>query len=103
MLSKTQYELTDYIDDFNIGTEFDSQTMGNCIEKYLEALGRVDITTNLKSRMKIFFAEVSSVMAYTEKKDLEGLSSYLETCQELFRGGNGVRHIDFIGYKPEAD
>jgi hypothetical protein len=102
-LSRTQYELTDYIDDFNSGSEFDPQTMNNCIENYLEALGAVDITSNLKSRMKLFFDEVSTVLTFADKNDLEGLSNYVGTCRELFRGGNGVRHIDFIGYKPEAE
>ena len=102
-LSRTQYELTDYLDDFNSGNEFDPQTMNNCIENYLEALGAVDITSNLKSRMKVFFDEVSSVLTFADKNDLEGLSNYVGTCRELFRGGNGVRHIDFIGYKPEAE
>ena len=102
-LSTAQYALTDYIDDYNLDTVTNLDTFNNKIDKYQESLTALDLTSHLKKRSSVFLEEVKSILDLIEKGNLDNLKNYIDQATELFRGGNGVRHIDFIGYKVEEE
>ena len=98
-LSRKQFELVDYIDDYNFDTDFDMNTFLNKISEYQSSLGELDVTNHLIKRSKIFFDELRTALDLLEKRDLEQMREFIGKAKELFRGAQGVRHIDFIGYK----
>jgi SAM-dependent methyltransferase len=98
-LHDTQLDLTQYVDDYNLGDDFDIDKIDGKISKYYSALKNTDVTGYLTKRCGAFFEEVRFVLDLVDKDDFEKLRDYLKTTKELFRGGNGVRQIDFVGYK----
>jgi outer membrane protein OmpA-like peptidoglycan-associated protein len=100
-LSTSQFDLTNYIDDYNHDSSTDLGVFNNKIDEYQSSLNKLDLTSHLIKRSKVLFDEVKSTLDLIEKGNLDDLKDFLEQTVELFRGGNGVRHIDFIGYKQE--
>ena len=98
-VSSKQYALTDYVDDFTTETVFDINTFTNMITEYQSALSDMDITTHLIERTSVFFDEVMAVIELLDNGDFDKIKEFLAQTKELFRGFQGVRHIDFIGYK----
>lgn len=98
-LSQKQFELTDYIDDYNIDTIIDIDILVNKINEYQSALSEVDLTSYLIQRSKMFFDEVRVILNLLDKGDFEKIKEFIAQTKQLFRGAHGVRHIDFIGNK----
>ena len=71
----------------------------NKIDNYLNALNRVDTLKHLKNRSKIFFDELKGLIDIINLRDLEKTKKFIDGTKELFRGAQGIRQIDFIGYK----
>ena len=60
---------------------------------------KVNLTNHLQKRSKVFFNELKELFIILSKNDLEKTSEFINNTTELFRGAQGLRHIDFIGYK----
>jgi len=100
-LSTTQFDMTDYIDDFNLDTKFEKKDFINKIDQYKNSLLKLDLTSYLINRSKIFFDEVKILLDHLENKDLNKVVDFCNSTKELFRGSQGNRHIDFIGNKKD--
>ncbi len=98
ILSKAQYDLSDYVNDFNLEDKVDQSLLLNFIKEYQGALNGVDLSGYIKKRHSIFFKEVKEALYLLENDDLNGLSSCLKNTRHLFRGANGLRHMYYIGY-----
>jgi len=94
-----QDELMDYVDDYNLNEKIDLNIFSNKIDNYLNALNRVDTLKHLKNRSEIFFGELKGLIDIINLKDLEKTKKFIDGTKELFRGSQGIRQIDFIGYK----
>jgi hypothetical protein len=98
-LSEKQFFLTDYVNDFNVDTTIDIDLLMSKIDEYLLALDKLDLSSYLIKRHHEFFDEVKVLLDLLEKKDLGKIYVYLKKQKYLFRGANGLRHVDFVGYK----
>jgi hypothetical protein len=57
--------------------------------------------TGLASRLSIFFEEVSDfVKLVNEQREPVKIREKIEQYRILFKGYAGVRHVDYIAYKP---
>jgi hypothetical protein len=93
--------LTDYIDDYNLeDTKMKSfNNLSNKLMKYNNNIQKTNFDKYLKSRTRKFCQEVNGFLNVLETKSLTRSKKYISRCTELFRGAQGIRHIDFIGYK----
>ena len=98
-LSEKQFALTDYVGDFSPDTVIDLTELLRKIDDYQTSLTGVDTTRHVLERHRNFFGEVKELIGLLENNDLETIGSYLKTTKHLFRGANGIRHVDYIGYK----
>jgi uncharacterized protein YfbU (UPF0304 family) len=58
--------------------------------------------SKLEERLNIFFEEVKEFLKILEKSiDPIKIKKKIKNFQILFKGFNGVRHIDYIAYKPK--
>ena len=94
-----QDDLVGYIDDYNIDAKIDYGIFANKIDDYTKTLNKIDITKHLKNRSIIFFDELKKLFDILSVNDLEKATDFVNNTKELFRGAQGLRHIDFIGYK----
>ena len=99
-LAKHQDDMVDYIDDYNLE---DIQKSLNVLSKkvinYNKTLKSMNFEKYLKNRTSTFCKEVNGFLSVLDTKDLYKSKKYISKCRELFRGAQGIRHIDFIGYK----
>ena len=91
-LGKSDFEISDVFQD----------SLENRISDYQLALSNVDLTSRLIDRSAIFFDEIRIMLEILKKNNFQELQKYLSSTKELFRGGQGIRHIDFVGYKIES-
>ena len=100
-LYEKQDELVEYIDDYNLEDKIDFHLFNNKIDNYLKALNNINTSQHLISRSNVFFNELKKLIDILQAKDLEKTKEYIDSTTELFRGAQGIRHVDFIGYKVE--
>ncbi len=100
-LAKDQDEMVDYIDDYNLEDieKKSFSVLSKKISKYNNTVKSMNFEKYLKKRTSIFCDEVNTFLSILDKKDLMKSKKYIRKCSELFRGAQGIRHIDFIGYK----
>jgi iron uptake system EfeUOB component EfeO/EfeM len=100
-LAKSQDDLVDYIDDYNL-EDIEKKSFNNLSDKiarYNNNIQKTNFDKYLKDRTKKFCQEVDGFLNVLETKDLNKSKKFISKCSELFRGAQGIRHIDFIGYK----
>jgi hypothetical protein len=56
--------------------------------------------TPLRDKLSVFAREAEEFVNLLKSSDLAQVRSFIETTQYLFKGACGVRHVDFIAYKP---
>jgi len=83
--------------NIKIGTTLSVEAL---IEKF-HRLGSRDASTHFSSRLDTFFREVELFLRMIEnRKDPLEIRREVNKFQILFRGYVGVRHVDYVGYKP---
>ncbi len=63
-------------------------------------LSELDLYAPLKKRLGVFLEEARRFVEAVESGDLEDVRRVMQDSVHLFKGAIGVRHVDFIGYRP---
>lgn len=98
-LAKKQFSLVDYMSDCNPDSRLEHRVIKEKIHEYLEAWGQFGLTIHLATRMRALLTEVEEILDIVERDNLAEVRDYIVRAKHLFRGANGVRHVDFIAYK----
>ena len=99
-LSKEQSALTEYVANCKKGSSINNDVMKNNITKYINSLENTDLTSYVVERTKDLLKEVNNLLDCVESADLEKVSKFINKAKYLFQGATGVRHVDFVAYKP---
>ena len=100
--------------NINNSLQFVSNTMSNFNKKsqldtdiFIEATGKLkkefcslNFFQPLEDKLNVFLEEVTLFLRAVEDGDLNNLKSVIEKFQVLFTGAVGVRHVDYIAYRP---
>jgi len=93
--------LTSYMENFNARRKFDgkkytklSKTLVKECDSFAEAF------TPAADKLELFLKEAETFVGLVQKGDIKKVRKYIEKTKHLFRGSCGVRHVDFIAYKP---
>lgn len=98
--SNNQSALTDYVNDLGPNTLIDIDLLIDKIEKFQLSETKIDLTGYLTRKHDKFFAEVKEFLALIKSGDsLDSIADYLKSTDILFKGQNGLRMIDYIGFK----
>ena len=100
-LAKKQDEMVDYIDDYNLEDvkKKSLNTLSKKIDTYNKGLSNTNFDKYIKRRTSVFCNEVNKFLEILATKNLKKIKKFVSQSKELFRGSQGIRHIDFIGYK----
>ena len=70
--------------------------------KILNSIVKKNTASKLNKRLNIFFEEVKKFLKILEKEqDLKLIKHTIKDFQILFKGYSGVRHVDYVAYKPK--
>ena len=92
--------LTSYMANFNSSSKLDPKKfegLANDLRKSAQSLQLLD---PLKNKLSAFLDEANQFVALVSKSDLKTLREFIVSAKVLFKGACGVRHVDFIAYKP---
>lgn len=92
--------LTSYIANFNKSTELDVnrfQKLSNALAKSSDSL---DFLQPLRDKLLKACQEAGEFVRLVYESDLQKLRKFIEKTEVLFKDACGVRHVDFVGYKP---
>ena len=55
----------------------------------------------IEDKLAIFSQEAIDFVSVVQENDLNKVRNFIENTTHLFTDACGVRHVDFIGYKPK--
>lgn len=102
--AKAFAELTSYMENFSLRKEMDSEKFKSLSRSVVASSATsLDVLAPMREKLNVFLKESEDFVRVVEEGNLQNVRKFIETTQHLFKGACGVRHIDFIAYKPEEN
>lgn len=95
--------LTSYVANFNARRQMDTAKYADLTKQAVDASKQINAFQPLQDKLSVFLKEAQEFVEVVRNGNLKEVRSFIEGTEHLFRGACGVRHIDFIAYKPEAN
>lgn len=92
--------LTTYVENLNSTSSVDTGKFNQLADGVARSFAEMSMLGAVQARLTELLAEAKQFVHLVNTADLDAIKSYMGTCQHLFRGAVGVRHVDFIAYKP---
>lgn len=93
-------QLTTLVANFNKNTKLDAKNFIVLSQALLASSDNVKIYQPLHDKLVRFVREAEEFISVVNQGDLGKVRAYIEKTQHLFKGACGVRHVDFIMFKP---
>ena len=99
-VNKSLQYIANQISNFSKESELKPEQFIKSTNKLKSDVDSLDFTKPLKNKLNIFLNEVNHFIELVESDDFEKLENKIENFELLFTGAVGVRHVDYIAYKP---
>ena len=93
-------ELTGNIANFNMSKNLDSKEFLSTLNALVSQSEILSVFNPLLEKLRSFAKEVKQFVKLVKTANIEEVRNYIENAKYLFKGACGVRHVDFIAYKP---
>lgn len=93
-------ELTSNLANLNSQTNLDTKHLTMLLSTVAASFNNLAILEPLQRRLGEFLEEAKQFINMVETKKLDDIRLYILSTKHLFKGAVGVRHVDFIAYKP---
>jgi 2-polyprenyl-3-methyl-5-hydroxy-6-metoxy-1,4-benzoquinol methylase len=93
--------LTRYVENLNSASSLDKGQFNDMADAVARSMSNLSLLEPLKVRLAEFIQEAKQFVNLVGTANLAEIKTYIDSCQHLFKGACGVRHVDFIAYKPE--
>lgn len=94
-------ELTSYLVNFNSKSQLEVDIFSKLSNNLAMTINSLDsILMPIKEKLSVFLKEADGFVKCTLSSNIADVRKYLESTKYLFKGACGVRHVDFIAYKP---
>ncbi len=98
-ISESWSSLVNYMSNCRADSLIESTIVKKRVNEYLSDLANLNLTAYTVKRMNELMREAKGVLDAVEDKNLDKVHTYIKKAKHLFRGANGVRHVDYIAYK----
>lgn len=92
--------LTSYVANLNSTTQLNVGRFDALTDTVDSSFRDLAILRPLQTRMSEFIAEAKQFVHVVDSAGLDEIRAFVTSAKHLFRGAVGVRHVDFIAYKP---
>ena len=92
--------LTSYVANFNKNTKLDAGRFKKLSRELAESSDSLDFLQPLRDKLLQALKEADEFVGLVQKSDLKELRKFVKNTKVLFKGACGVRHVDFVAYKP---
>lgn len=95
-------KITTYVSNFNKHKKLDTKEFTSLSQALIASSNRLTVFEPLCGKLSIFASEAEKFVNLVKDGDLTNVRAFIEGTQYLFKGACGVRHVDFIAYKPDT-
>lgn len=92
--------MTSYVANFNLGSNLDSKVFAGLSADLKASFDGLQLLDPIKRKLSPFLHEADEFVKLVLHSDIETVREFIVSAQVLFKGACGVRHVDFIAYKP---
>ena len=93
--------ITTYVANLNTISEIKTSDFNDLSKSFIDSVKQYNHLQPINNKLIEFMQEATQWVALTEKRDVSVLREFIDTSKHLFREACGVRHIDFIAYRPD--
>ena len=94
-------KITDFVRNFNKHKNLDAKEFLSLSQALIVSSDRLAAFVPLRDKLCLFVSEAEQFVSLVKDGDLVSVRQFIEKAQYLFKGACGVRHVDFIAYKPD--
>jgi 2-polyprenyl-3-methyl-5-hydroxy-6-metoxy-1,4-benzoquinol methylase len=94
-------ELTSYMENFSSNRKVDIGDFTQLMDSLNNKSSLGTFMKPIEDKLSIFSQEAIDFIKVVQENDLDSVRNFIENTTHLFRDACGVRHVDFIGYKPK--
>ena len=94
-----QDDLVSYIADSDLNMKVNLNEFKDKAHAYMTALGKLDLTSYLYEKTTQLLLEAEQLITLVLNGNLAKVKCFIDQSEYIFRGANGVRHVDFVSYK----
>ena len=95
-------QITTLVANFNKNTKLDAKKFNVLSRALLKSSVNVPTFQPLHDKLLEFMQEAEEFINLVNKGDITKVRALIEKAQHLFKGACGVRHVDFIMFKPNS-
>ena len=99
-VNNTLQYISDMMSNFSKKSQLDSDLFIEANEKLQKEFSSLNFFKPLEDKLNIFIKEITLFLRAVENGDLNNLKFVIDQFEVLFTGAVGVRHVDYIAYKP---
>ena len=99
--SLKQESLTGYVSKSDSNMKIDIELFTNKVDDYLGSLEKFGLTKYISHRINKLLTETKNLVRLIDGGDLDKVKNFIDDSKCLFKDAIGVRHVDFIAYKPK--
>jgi SAM-dependent methyltransferase len=92
--------LTSYVANFNLSSQLDWKVFKNLCGELQSTTDSLQILDPLREKLSVFLNEANEFVRLASVSDVKALRDFIVSTKVLFKGACGVRHVDFVTYKP---
>lgn len=94
-------KITTHVANFNMHRNLDAKEFTLLSRELIASSYRLAVFVPLRDKLSTFAHEAEKFVSLVKDGDLVKVREFIEKAQHLFKGACGVRHVDFIAYKPD--
>lgn len=92
--------LSQYMANWNSASSMSRQDFDELADTVAGSFRDLSLLQPTKTRLLEFIDEAKRFVHLVETSGLDDLRAFIVSCRHLFKGACGVRHVDFIAYRP---
>jgi hypothetical protein len=93
-------DLSAYVANFNSSSTIDAQTFEELTRNLQSAAQSLQLLGPVRSKLTPFLREANEFVRLVLTSDVKAVRAFILSTKVLFKAACGVRHVDFIAYKP---
>lgn len=94
-------KITNFVGNFNKHKNLDAKEFFSLSQALTASSDRLAAFIPLRDKLSVFASEAEQFVSLVKDGDLTKVREFIEKARYLFKGACGVRHVDFIAYKPD--
>jgi len=98
--AKSLSEITSYVANFNLSSNLDVRSFEKLSKELYSSTRSLQVLDPLKQKLSPFLKEANEFVRLVLHSDIKAVREFVVSTKVLFKGACGVRHVDFIAYKP---